>query len=92
MSLEEPKPNERSRGFASGGWIAAPVVAQIIQTIGPLLDMRSDLEQPCVDKDLDHPHIPSQESSTRLPQPIPISASPKTVSESVRQLLEATRS
>lgn len=88
VSLEEPKPNERSRGFASGGWIAAPVVAQIIQTIGPLLDMRSDLEPPCVETNLDQPKTPF----TRLPPPISISTSPKTVSESVRQLLESTRS
>ncbi len=35
--LDEPKGNESTRGFATSGWTAAPVVSRVISRIGPLL-------------------------------------------------------
>ena len=37
--VDEPKPNAHSYGFATGGWVAAPVVARIVQRMAPLLGM-----------------------------------------------------
>jgi cell division protein FtsI (penicillin-binding protein 3) len=37
--VDEPKPNAQSHGFATGGWVAAPVVARIIQRMAPLLGL-----------------------------------------------------
>ncbi len=35
--LDEPKGNESTMGFASGGWTAAPVVGRVIDRIAPVL-------------------------------------------------------
>ena len=35
--LDEPLGNESTRGFATAGWTAAPVVSRVIARIGPLL-------------------------------------------------------
>ena len=35
--LDEPKGNESTKGFATAGWTAAPVVSRVISRIGPLL-------------------------------------------------------
>ncbi len=43
--LDEPKATKDTWGFATGGWVAAPVVGNIIERIGPILKV-----QP-VDKD-----------------------------------------
>jgi cell division protein FtsI (penicillin-binding protein 3) len=38
--LDEPKGNARTYNYATGGWVAAPVVGGIIERMGPLLGMR----------------------------------------------------
>ena len=35
--VDEPKPNARSYGFATGGWVAAPVVSRVVQRMAPML-------------------------------------------------------
>ncbi|MFQ6018687.1 MAG: peptidoglycan D,D-transpeptidase FtsI family protein [Kiloniellaceae bacterium] len=35
--VDEPKGNESTHGYATGGWVAAPVVRRVIERIGPLL-------------------------------------------------------
>jgi len=37
--LDEPKGNKESYGYATGGWTAAPVVAQVIADMGRILGM-----------------------------------------------------
>ena len=37
--VDEPKPNAQSYGFATGGWVAAPVVGKVIAQMAPLLGM-----------------------------------------------------
>ncbi len=34
--LDEPKGNKSTWNFATGGWVAAPVVAQVIKRMAPL--------------------------------------------------------
>ncbi|MGB0749440.1 MAG: peptidoglycan D,D-transpeptidase FtsI family protein [Magnetospiraceae bacterium] len=36
VSVDEPKGNERSHGYATAGWVAAPAVKQIVARIGAL--------------------------------------------------------
>jgi cell division protein FtsI (penicillin-binding protein 3) len=43
--LDEPTGTARTQGYATGGWVAAPVVSAIIRRIGPLLEV------PPVDED-----------------------------------------
>ena len=35
--VDEPKGNKRTHGYATGGWIAAPVVRAVVERIGPML-------------------------------------------------------
>lgn len=37
--LDRPRGTAETRGFATGGWVAAPIVARVISRIGPLLDI-----------------------------------------------------
>ena len=38
--LDEPTGNKRTFGYATGGWVAAPVVGGVIKRIGPMLGVR----------------------------------------------------
>ena len=35
--VDEPKGNKRTHGYATGGWVAAPVVRGVVERIGPML-------------------------------------------------------
>jgi cell division protein FtsI (penicillin-binding protein 3) len=35
--VDEPKGNKRTHGYATGGWVAAPVVRRVVERIGPML-------------------------------------------------------
>jgi cell division protein FtsI (penicillin-binding protein 3) len=37
--LDEPHPTKESFGYATGGWTAAPVVARVVEQLGPLYRM-----------------------------------------------------
>ncbi len=37
VMLDEPKGTERTHGYATGGWVAAPVVRRVVERIGPML-------------------------------------------------------
>jgi len=45
--VDEPKGNERSFGYATGGWVAAPVVKNVVARMGPMLGIQAvDEEAP----------------------------------------------
>jgi cell division protein FtsI (penicillin-binding protein 3) len=39
VMVDEPKGNKKSAGYATGGWVAAPVVARIVERMGPLVGL-----------------------------------------------------
>ena len=39
--IDEPKGRKDTHGYATGGWVAAPVVSRVIQRMAPLLGMRA---------------------------------------------------
>jgi len=39
VMVDEPKPNARSQGFATAGWVAAPATGMVISRIAPILGM-----------------------------------------------------
>jgi len=39
VMVDEPKPNAHSYGFATGGWVAAPVVSRIVQRMAPMVGL-----------------------------------------------------
>ena len=38
--LDEPKGTKATHGYATGGWVAAPVVRRVIERMGPLLGIQ----------------------------------------------------
>ena len=42
--LDEPHGNKRTHNYATGGWVAAPVVSRVVQQMGPLLGVEPNLE------------------------------------------------
>jgi cell division protein FtsI (penicillin-binding protein 3) len=45
VTIDAPKGNKSSFGFATGGWIAAPAAKNIVQRIAPLLRVRPIMEE-----------------------------------------------
>lgn len=43
--LDEPQGTQDTHGFATGGWTAAPVVARVIEQIGPLYGIPPDMKR-----------------------------------------------
>jgi cell division protein FtsI (penicillin-binding protein 3) len=35
--IDEPKPTKETYGYATGGWVAAPLAGRLVERIGPLL-------------------------------------------------------
>jgi len=44
IMVDEPKPNEHSHGYATGGWVAAPAVRNIVERVAPLVGLPRVLE------------------------------------------------
>lgn len=51
VSLDEPKGNKSTYNFATGGWVAAPVVEKIVSQMGPMLGMVPVYEVPSDEMD-----------------------------------------
>jgi cell division protein FtsI (penicillin-binding protein 3) len=57
--LDEPKGIKESLGYATGGWVAAPVVKNIIERLGPLYGLIADPRGDKAEDAKDHPmHVP----------------------------------
>ena len=42
--LDEPKGNKRTHGYATGGWVAAPVIRKVVRQTAPLLGLEPSLK------------------------------------------------
>lgn len=51
VMLDEPKGTKATYGYATGGWVAAPVASRVIGQMGPLLGIQPVLEQAPDDMD-----------------------------------------
>ena len=45
VSLDEPKGNKKSHGYATAGWVAAPAAREIIERIAPILKIPRQAEE-----------------------------------------------
>lgn len=45
VSLDEPKGNKKSHGYATAGWVAAPAAKEIIERIAPILRVPRQAEE-----------------------------------------------
>ena len=51
--LDEPKGTKKTHGFATGGWVAAPIVGRVVQKIGPIAEIHPyDSELPEIHRDV----------------------------------------
>jgi cell division protein FtsI (penicillin-binding protein 3) len=47
VALDEPKGNALTHGYATGGWVAAPVIARVIERLAPLVGIEPlDADRP----------------------------------------------
>ena len=46
VMVDEPKGNKSTSGFATGGWVSAPVVGRVVQRMAPLLAMNPNFNPP----------------------------------------------
>lgn len=69
VMIDEPKGNKSTFGFATGGWIAAPVVGKVVSRMGPLLGMKPRFDVP--EDDAEQFWTDSSKSKTRDPAPLP---------------------
>lgn len=46
VSIDEPKPQEWTYGYATGGWVAAPAFSRIVQRVGPHLGIQRLAQDP----------------------------------------------
>ena len=44
VMIDQPKGNQSTYGFATGGWVAAPAAQRIVNKLGPLLDLKPETE------------------------------------------------
>jgi cell division protein FtsI (penicillin-binding protein 3) len=46
VMVDEPKGDKSTAGFATGGWISAPVVHNVISRMGPMLALKPEFDTP----------------------------------------------
>jgi cell division protein FtsI (penicillin-binding protein 3) len=44
VMVDEPRGNKATFGYATGGWVAAPVTARVVARMAPLLGLKPDFE------------------------------------------------
>jgi cell division protein FtsI (penicillin-binding protein 3) len=74
VMVDEPKPNARSHGFATAGWVAAPAAGMVIRSVAPILGMMPETERMAeIQASI---HIPLQPGRPAAPTSRPAGTSP----------------
>lgn len=55
VMVDEPKPNARSHGYATAGWVAAPAAGMVVQRIAPILGLMPEPATPAIERALAMP-------------------------------------
>jgi cell division protein FtsI (penicillin-binding protein 3) len=55
VMVDEPKPNARSHGYATAGWVAAPAAGMVVSRIAPILGMLPEPATPEIQRALAAP-------------------------------------
>jgi cell division protein FtsI (penicillin-binding protein 3) len=50
VMIDEPRGNKKTYGYATGGWVAAPVVGKVVSRMGPLMGIKPHYEAPNEEK------------------------------------------
>jgi cell division protein FtsI (penicillin-binding protein 3) len=85
VMVDEPKPNARSQGYATAGWVAAPAAGMVIRSVAPILGMMPETDRMAEIQASIHiplqpgrPAAPARPAGTPPPRqtPVPSPASP----------------
>ncbi|MEO3472657.1 penicillin-binding protein 2 [Roseomonas sp. CAU 1739] len=83
VMVDEPKPNARSHGFATAGWVAAPAAGMVISRIAPILGMLPEPATPEITRSIAMPMngrgVPgaaAPAAATPAPRPVRPAAQP----------------
>jgi cell division protein FtsI (penicillin-binding protein 3) len=102
--VDEPKPNKSSYGYATAGWVAAPVISAVVQRIAPLYGLKPvpddapEAQNPLVGMVADYDSPSSKKAQSKIkqasaPAPTPFGAAaaptPLTVSAQPVSIPEA---
>ncbi|MGE3771066.1 MAG: penicillin-binding transpeptidase domain-containing protein, partial [Bdellovibrionales bacterium] len=83
VMVDEPKPTKKTFGYATGGWVAAPVIGRIVQQMAPILGIPPlPLEQTggaakndvLPETDTEALTIETEDTPDATPQPVPAPA------------------
>jgi cell division protein FtsI (penicillin-binding protein 3) len=44
VMVDEPQPTKKTYGYATGGWVAAPVVGRLVSQMGPMLGLKPNFD------------------------------------------------
>jgi cell division protein FtsI (penicillin-binding protein 3) len=70
VTLDEPQASSRTFGYATGGWVAAPVVGRVVGQLGPMLGMAPfNPDDPMIVKALTLPVQPTTAETARARPP-----------------------
>ncbi len=74
MMLDEPKPNAKSHGYATAGWVAAPAAAKVIARVAPMLGLLPDTDHAAeINAELALPLEPARPANApRMPAAEPV--------------------
>ena len=80
IMIDEPKPNARSHGYATAGWVAAPAAGMAIRAVAPILGMVPETERMNeIQASLAIPMQPGRPAGApRAPASAPAAPSPRT--------------
>ena len=77
LMVDEPKPNARSHGYATAGWVVAPAARELIRRIGPMLGILPEVERnDAIRQILAQPLQPSRPSGAARNPSRPAAAAP----------------
>uniref|UniRef100_UPI0034A3239D peptidoglycan D,D-transpeptidase FtsI family protein n=1 Tax=Falsiroseomonas sp. TaxID=2870721 RepID=UPI0034A3239D len=66
VMVDEPKPNARSHGYATAGWVAAPAAGMVIRSVAPILGMIPETDRMAeIQASIHIPLQPSRPAATR---------------------------
>ncbi|MDO9711246.1 peptidoglycan D,D-transpeptidase FtsI family protein [Paracraurococcus lichenis] len=78
VMVDEPKPNAKSHGYATAGWVAAPAAGSVISRVAPILGMVPETEKiPQIQQTISIPLQPGRPpAAPRAPAASPAPAAP----------------
>jgi cell division protein FtsI (penicillin-binding protein 3) len=77
VMVDEPKPNARSHGYATAGWVAAPAAGMVIRSVAPILGMVPETERAAeIQASIAIPMQPGRPAAPRPPATAPARGAP----------------